>query len=107
MKLYFCFIPILKMECPQKVLYDKKNLLTFCLDVLHFYQLLSLWIDHSLAIIFMSWDKDNKFLQSVKEVIGKAKPTSKSKNQYRLGRIHWIWLPCNFVYHSHRSKEKE
>ena len=54
----------------------------------------------------MSWDKDNKFQQSVKEVIGKAKPTSKSKNQYRLGRIHWIWLPCNFVYHSHRSKEK-
>ena len=76
-------------------------------SIIAFYWCLSLSIDYTSAIVFISWDKDNKFHQSVKEIMGKAKPTLKSKNQqYRLGRIQWIWLPCNFVYHSHRSKEK-
>jgi hypothetical protein len=31
------------------------------------------------AIVFISWDKDNKFHQSVKEVMGKAKPTHQNQ----------------------------
>ena len=44
-----------------------------------FYWCLSLWIDYTSAIVFISWDKDNKFHQSVKEVMGKAKPTHQNQ----------------------------
>ena len=48
-------------------------------SIIAFYWCLSLSIDYTSAIVFISWDKDNKFHQSVKEIMGK-KP-SQHQNQ--------------------------